>query len=861
MDILTGFIIIGPDDNENVMNQSNDITLPTDFKLFSYNNDSTATFQYKFNNNIYYIIYKINTKNGLLLFFELVNNVELWDIKYMQPMYIHSSYKPYFEIRFAIVMNIEHIQNNINSSIALYNIISDKYLYESNIKNNTSDILSHSILPSPSSIRLPSTFKLNLYPYQKNSLKKMKAIERGEYEMSINYTYPIVFEQPGVPSNTSCILYNPILNKNITIDNNANILHLKALSKGGILADEMGLGKTITCIALIMTNPPPPNQPSTIYSTNYKISKINSKATVIICPSHLAKQWASEVLRCNSQCKVLTILTKNDYTHITFNDFINSDIIITTHQFIMNFKFYPTLYYKVCTASSFNFDARDEIIKHYLNTQYAELGFPGINNLKNPIFEFFHFHRIIVDEGHEIFSETIGAISVSLYIGRWITNIDASYNWYISGTPFPNYKSIKNCAKFIKLKLVDENNSLTFDYSTTVPYKTVGPTSFMFKQYIWEQLLNNLCIRHLKSDVESQIKIPGYNECTVWVRMTDIERNIYDAKKGRISDTQLQQLCCHPLVVESAKRMFGNVEIDLTLMQEQLITYHKNNHDTYKIKLDKLDSTRPEYHMLKKTYQSQMSESLYIYTLLEKMNDPEVIEGENCSICIDVLDNPTMTSCGHLFCYNCIKLCLTHRKRCPMCKADLEGKDLMVMNLKKEVDTETNPLILKYGSKLGKLISITRHLVAQDNTRIIIFSQWDDMLTLVGRALIDNGIDNCFVKGNVMMRNAAITKFKAGKNKKGDDNKVIMLCLKNAASGTNLIEATHILFVEPINAPQKEIQIIEHQAIARACRIGQKNPVMVIRILIENTIEEDIYRRNYDNSAVVSFTDPSFMIT
>ena len=861
MDILTGFIIIGPDDNDNVMNQSNDITLPTDFKLFSYNNDSTATFQYKLNNNIYYIIYKINTKNGLLLFFELVNNVELWDIKYMQPTYIHSSYKPYYEIRFAIVMNIEHIQNNINTSIALYNIISDKYLYESNIKNNTSDILSHSILPSPSSIRLPSTFKLNLYPYQKNSLKKMKAIERGEYEMSINYTYPIVFEQPGVPSNTSCILYNPILNKNITIDNNADILHLKALSKGGILADEMGLGKTITCIALIMTNPPPPNQPSTIYSTNYKINKINSKATVIICPSHLAKQWASEVLRCNSQCKVLTILTKNDYTHITFNDFINSDIIITTHQFIMNFKFYPTLYYKVCTASSFNFDARDEIIKHYLNTQYAELGFPGINNLKNPIFEFFHFHRIIVDEGHEIFSETIGAISVSLYIGRWITNIDASYNWYISGTPFPNYKSIKNCAKFIKLKLVDENNSLTFDYSNTVPYKTVGPTSFMFKQYIWEQLLNNLCIRHLKSDVESQIKIPGYNECTVWVRMTDIERNIYDAKKGRISDTQLQQLCCHPLVVESAKRMFGNVEIDLTLMQEKLISYHKNNHDTYKIKLDKLDSTRPEYHMLKKTYQTQMSESLYIYTLLEKMNDPEVIEGENCSICIDVLDNPTMTSCGHLFCYNCIKLCLTHRKRCPMCKADLEGKDLMVMNLKKDVDTETNPLILKYGSKLGKLISITRHLVAQDNTRIIIFSQWDDMLTLVGRALIDNGIDNCFVKGNVMMRNAAITKFKAGKNKKGDDNKVIMLCLKNAASGTNLIEATHILFVEPINAPQKEIQIIEHQAIARACRIGQKNPVMVIRILIENTIEEDIYRRNYDNSAVVSFTDPSFMIT
>lgn len=863
MEVFTGFIVIGTEDNEKLIGQTADhIILPTDFKLFSYNNDLTATFQYKFNDIIYHILYKINNRNGVQLFFELFNGVQLWNIKYMQPNYINSTYKPYCEIKFVIIIDIEHISNNINTSFALHNIINDKFAYESNMVYNTSDILIRSIIPSNSSIRIPTTFKLNLYPYQKNSLKKMRAIERGECEIFINYTYPIVFEQPNTPSNTSCVLYNPILNKNSTIDNNSNILHLKALTKGGILADEMGLGKTITCIALIMANPPAPNQPNTIYSTNYKIDKINSKATVIICPSHLAKQWAGEVNRCNPQSKVLTILTKNDYNNITFNDFINSDIIITTHQFIMNFKFYPTLYYKVCTASSFNFDARDVIIKNYLNTQYAELGFPGINELKNPIFEFFHFHRIIVDEGHEIFSERIGAISVSLYIGRWITNIDASYNWYISGTPFPNFKSIKNCARFIKLKLVDETNNLTFDYSNNLTtQKTTGASAFMFKRYVWDQLLNNLCIRHLKSDVESQIKIPGYNECAVWVRMTDIERNIYDAKKGRISDTQLQQLCCHPLVVESAKRMFGNVEIDLTTMQEQLISYHKNNHDTYKKKLDKLDSTRPEYHMLKKTYQTQMSESLYIYTLLEKMNDPEIIEGENCSICIDVLDNPTMTSCGHLFCYNCIKLCLSHKKRCPMCKADLEGKDLMVMNLKKEVDTETNPLILKYGSKLGKLISITRHLVAQDNTRIIIFSQWDDMLTLVGKALIDNGIDNCFVKGNVMMRNAAISKFKAGKNKKGDDNKVIMLCLKNAASGTNLIEATHILFVEPINAPQKEIQIIEHQAIARACRIGQKNPVMVIRILIENTIEEDIYRRNYDNSAVTSFTDPSFMIT
>ena len=180
--------------------------------------------------------------------------------------------------------------------------------------------------------------------------------------------------------------------------------------------------------------------------------------------------------------------------------------------------------------------------------------------------------------------------------------------------------------------------------------------------------------------------------------------------------------------------------------------------------------------------------------------------------------------------------------------------------MKKNNIEESNPLIQKYGSKLGKLISVIRHLVAQNETRIIIFSQWDDMLNLIGKTLAMNEIDNCFVKGNVWARNSAIRKFKMGKTNSGTDNKVIMLSLKNAASGTNLTEATHIFFVEPINAPRDESRAIESQAIARACRIGQKQQVMLTRILIENTIEEEIYRNNYNKDIIVSFEEQNFMI-
>ena len=70
----------------------------------------------------------------------------------------------------------------------------------------------------------------------------------------------------------------------------------------------------------------------------------------------------------------------------------------------------------------------------------------------------------------------------------------------------------------------------------------------------------------------------------------------------------------------------------------------------------------------------------------------------------------------------------------------------------------------------------------------------------------------------------------------------------NSASGTNLTEATHIIFVEPINSKFEEVKAIESQAIGRACRLGQKNKVKVIRILTQNTIENDIYDKIYSKN-------------
>jgi SNF2 family DNA or RNA helicase len=358
----------------------------------------------------------------------------------------------------------------------------------------------------------------------------------------------------------------------------------------------------------------------------------------------------------------------------------------------------------------------------------------------------------------------------------------------------------------------------------------------------------NICIRHKKSDVHNEIKLFGYDEKIEWVAFTNLEKNLYESKKNKINKEGLQQLCCHPLILDSCRKVFGEIEIDLSVMQDKLIDYHKKNIVTYTTKLEKLDPHNQAYHMLKKAYTNSINESKYILSMMDKLNDSTLIENSdnNCSICLNDITNGSITKCGHLFCSDCIKNCLNYKKACPICKKDLQLNEVYTLNKKEEeLEININPLIQKYGSKLGKIIAMIKNLVLIKTSRIIVFSQWDFMLTLIGKSLAENGIANCFVKGNVWSRNSAINKFKNGKNLSGEDNKVIMLSLQNSASGTNLTEATHIFFVEPINATKEEVKAIEGQAIGRACRLGQKQKIEIFRVLIKDTVEEEIYNEIY----------------
>ena len=115
------------------------------------------------------------------------------------------------------------------------------------------------------------------------------------------------------------------------------------------------------------------------------------------------------------------------------------------------------------------------------------------------------------------------------------------------------------------------------------------------------------------------------------------------------------------------------------------------------------------------------------------------------------------------------------------------------------------------------------------------------MLTRVGKTLRENKIKNVFCKGNCYQCDKAIRDFNSDTK-----IKVIMLSSDSAASGTNLTKATQVILLDPIYGNYEYRKKQEKQAIGRAHRLGQHNTIKVIRFIIKDSIEQDIYNMNLE---------------
>ncbi|WP_245964581.1 DEAD/DEAH box helicase [Rufibacter immobilis] len=116
--------------------------------------------------------------------------------------------------------------------------------------------------------------------------------------------------------------------------------------------------------------------------------------------------------------------------------------------------------------------------------------------------------------------------------------------------------------------------------------------------------------------------------------------------------------------------------------------------------------------------------------------------------------------------------------------------------------------------------------------KILVFSQFVSMLHLIETALQARGIGYVTLTGQTKDRQGAVAQFQGQ-----EDVRVFLISLKAGGTGLNLTRADYVYLVDPWWNPA-----VENQAIDRTYRIGQDKPVVAVRLICPNTVEEKMQK-------------------
>ena len=144
------------------------------------------------------------------------------------------------------------------------------------------------------------------------------------------------------------------------------------------------------------------------------------------------------------------------------------------------------------------------------------------------------------------------------------------------------------------------------------------------------------------------------------------------------------------------------------------------------------------------------------------------------------------------------------------------------------------------SGKLEQLFQILDDAIGAGH-RILVFSQFVEMLHIIRDALADRGMPFCYLDGSTKDRLEEVRRFNSDPS-----IPVFLISLKAGGSGLNLTGADEVVHFDPWWNPA-----VEDQATDRAHRIGQKNHVNAFRLIAEDTIESRVLEMQRRKRAIM----------
>jgi len=201
--------------------------------------------------------------------------------------------------------------------------------------------------------------------------------------------------------------------------------------------------------------------------------------------------------------------------------------------------------------------------------------------------------------------------------------------------------------------------------------------------------------------------------------------------------------------------------------------------------------------------------------------------------------------------YESIRVTMEQRVRQLLASRGLARSHIEMLDaLLKLRQTCCNPKLVKLDSARGieesaktdLLLEMLTELISEGK-KILLFSQFTEMLGLIETEVMNAGIPYVKLTGRTRKRDEAIDAFQHG------DVPLFLISLKAGGTGLNLTAADTVIHYDPWWNPA-----VENQASDRAHRIGQTKPVFIYKLVASNTVEEKIMRMQQTKQSLADQT-------
>jgi hypothetical protein len=615
----------------------------------------------------------------------------------------------------------------------------------------------------------------------------------------------------------------------------------------GVICDHVGSGKSFEVLGTIADCPSLIRQLNLqLFTQNYPLTICNGlnkiDTNIIVVPHGIFKQWEDYI----TESTTLTNYSINNFQSLKklldgylFDELYNEDdpieeplinsILQNKRSFELNsktkakssYQSRDTKYYRYLEPYYTGHPSYESVIKQYGKLNKTILDEYDIVLLSSHLYNEFAFYMI---KDYYFCNRLFFDEAESIVIPNTL-KINALFYWFVTSS------STSLCNPFgIKKKVSVTNKHNTVTVTKEIIESTIKSEGFIketFKMFYGDHNRYHYYLKNDNKFIEMSFKLPKITEYLLISRDT-IQFKILD---GIVSNEVIMMLNAGDKqgainYISSHQSSEDNI---INVVTEHLTNKLKH----YNTELESLSSSK-----LKQELQDKIDS---IEKKIELMKQ-RIKNFECCAICLDDVNNPTVTNCcQNVFCFNCIAMCISSKNNCPTCRENLTLNKIMLMEKSKDKDKDTvnetgddNTIenIIANSEKNDKYENLEKILAykiknfPKEKRKILIFSEFD--------GAFNKKMDELLKKHNLLyarLKSSSVAINKTLREYRGVGNRELEVLLINSqyfGAGLNLQNSSDIIIMHR----QSDDRL--HQIIGRAQRIGRTDSLNVWKLYNNN---------------------------